>query len=560
MAKTILIFKDSNGVPILDAVSVVLNGPAEGTPTDHSSTVYGTSTGSRIFGTSSALAAGSYTVKFDTVENSDLSPMWISGPFSGFSLSAGIIQTEHLANQAVTNIKVANVAIEADQIASGAVTDSKVSSISGTKISDASLTKAKPDGSFFSGFTMVNNGGWGVKYNASFFQIGVSGLAIKDHSITADQLALSVLDTDNIADYSVTAIKIGTGAVTTAKIGTNAVITAKIIDDAVTTDKVVDLAITNDKLAASSLTQAKWDATDLIAFRSSLSGLPTNVAYVSSDYGSDAHPYYSSLQNAIDYIESVSGGTVFIYPGIYNGPFTMTDSVNLIGADRYRCRLFHEPTVAYPACLTITSAGTDPVLLNELSIWAISDNIHDTPAIGIDATGMGYRQLILDDVLFKVKGKNDTNVAWPAKVIKIYDVKMVLKDVEMEVEGGNGSGGSNDGADATGISMEGDTTYDDIQVIRTRIKAIAGTSAGGSAGKGYGVYIKHVSSELLMDDVTIDSSDESIITEGVGVDTYTPTLISTKLKNAAQSSVDDGGTGKYVNVTVDSNVKVNSVE
>lgn len=73
------------------------------------------------------------------------------------------------------------------------------------------------------------------------------------------------ITTSQLADGSVTEVKIGSSAVTAGKIGTNAVTSAKINSSAVTEAKIATGAVTVNKIGAGAVTNAKLDASAVAA-------------------------------------------------------------------------------------------------------------------------------------------------------------------------------------------------------------------------------------------------------------------------------------------------------
>jgi len=135
----------------------------------------------------------------------------VSPDFEG----VGFIETEDIADSAVTTAK----------LAANAVTT--------VKITDANVTVSK------------------------LATDSVTTVKIVDANVTAAKLASDAVTTVKILDANVTTTKIADSNVTTAKIADSNITTAKINDSAVTTGKVADLAITGAKLADTTITVGK---------------------------------------------------------------------------------------------------------------------------------------------------------------------------------------------------------------------------------------------------------------------------------------------------------------
>jgi len=159
---------------------------------------------------------------------------------------AGSIQTQMLANSAVTSDKLANGSVTGDKLASGSLSGQKITdnTIPGSKIQDANITANK------------------IATNA------ITGDKINVGAINASNLIVDgVITTNKIASGNITNTLMGNDSVNTVNILDNAVTNVKIIDDAiselklqgnsVTTNKVKDLNITTEKINTYAVTTSK---------------------------------------------------------------------------------------------------------------------------------------------------------------------------------------------------------------------------------------------------------------------------------------------------------------
>jgi len=139
---------------------------------------------------------------------------------------AGSIQTQMLANSAVTSDKLANGSVTGDKLASGSLSGQKITdnTIPGSKIQDANITANK----------------------------------IATNAITGDKINVGAINTSNlIVDGVITTNKIASGNITNALLANDSVNAVNILDDAITKDKIIDDAISELKLQGNSVTTNK---------------------------------------------------------------------------------------------------------------------------------------------------------------------------------------------------------------------------------------------------------------------------------------------------------------
>lgn len=556
MAKSLLRFLDNDGDPIADAITVVLNGPLEGTPADYGSVkepVAGNENGARIF---TDLPQGSYNLKFDGVVQTNLSPMWISGP--GTTIGAGEVDTTNIADSAVTTAKLNDGAVTADKIGSNAITNAKLypgavtidklasDSIAASKIVDASITKAKLATSVFNSM-MVDSGGYGPKVDGNTLASNTSGqLYVNDEGISTLQLA--------------------NAAVTNIKLANNAVSSTKIADDAVSSTKLVDLCVTNAKIAENTIQGSKIKASQLevthltpaalIALRAAANYVATGTAYVSPNFAGSEAPYFDDLQAAIDYIiDDYSGdsGTVLIYPGTYFGPFEIDGSISLIGLDNQRAQLMSIPTISHNAVIDITAIGSENILLQNLKIMCLSNNADATKAVGIRAQGISAQSILINNINMIVSAASHASAPRIAVGFDAEDSVIDIVNSYMFVKGGNNSGGGA-GAEGRGIELNWGNK---ISFTSSRMLVVGGTGTPNGKGTGW-YYTGYGDMEGIEIDVVkciVDSDDEAI--GGVPGVTVSPTVISSVFKNEVDVGVISKT--KFVNTEVSEYVQVRSV-
>ena len=180
------------------------------------------------------------------------------------SVKTGGIGTDQLAATSVTNAKIANDAVDTQQIADGAVDSAQLeaSAVITSKIADDAVTGAK------------------VAHNT------LTATHIAANAITASELANNAVDTAAILNSAVTSDKLADSCVTTAKIdrhavgnlqiGDTAVDTRNIVGDAVTSAKIADNAVGNEHMQDSSIGQAELkSAVTLVIYSSDDTALKT---------------------------------------------------------------------------------------------------------------------------------------------------------------------------------------------------------------------------------------------------------------------------------------------
>jgi len=140
----------------------------------------------------------------------------------------GIVTTIKLADDAVTEAKVATGAIGSTAIQDGAVLEAKLAANAVTtgKLADLVITETK----------------------------------LAANAVTAAKVAAGAIDTVAIADSAINAAKIGAAAVVAGKLASNAVTSTTIANDAVTAGKVAADAITAREITAGAVTTAELAA------------------------------------------------------------------------------------------------------------------------------------------------------------------------------------------------------------------------------------------------------------------------------------------------------------
>jgi hypothetical protein len=164
------------------------------------------------------------------------------------ALADGAVLAAKLADNAVTQAKVAANAVTELALANSAVTSAKVAvgAIDSTRIADAAVTAVKI--------------GQNAVTAAKLADGAVGVLALADSAVTSAKVAVGAIDSTRIADAAVTAVKIGQNAVTAAKLADGAVGVLALADSAVTSAKVAVNAIDSTKITDAAVTAAKIGA------------------------------------------------------------------------------------------------------------------------------------------------------------------------------------------------------------------------------------------------------------------------------------------------------------
>lgn len=156
-----------------------------------------------------------------------------------------------IANDAVTENKIADASVTTDKIASQAVTTSKIAdgAITQDQIADDEVITSKlQDGSVTTIKILDSN---------------VTTVKIADANITAAKIAADAVTTAKILDAAVTTAKIASDAITSIKIADGNVTVDKLATDAVSTDKIVDLNVTGDKLENTAVTAGSYTSANI---------------------------------------------------------------------------------------------------------------------------------------------------------------------------------------------------------------------------------------------------------------------------------------------------------
>jgi hypothetical protein len=175
------------------------------------------------------------------------------GSVTSAKILDGSITTVDLMDGSITSIKVANGTITNAKLAEEAVTTNKIAdgAIVTAKLADGAVTSAK----------IVN----GAIIAEDLADGSVIAVKIKDGAVTTNKIADGAIVTAKLADGAVTSAKIVNGAIIAEDLADGSVIAVKIKDGAVTTNKIADGAVTTPKIADGVVTDVKL-ASDAIPY------------------------------------------------------------------------------------------------------------------------------------------------------------------------------------------------------------------------------------------------------------------------------------------------------
>lgn len=181
-----------------------------------------------------------------------------AGAITAAKILDGAISELKLADDAVTTAKLANAAVTADIVAANAITTTNIQddAISTAKLSAGSITTAKIAAGAVTADTIAANAVTTAKLNAG----AVTADTIAAGAITTAKIEAGAVTAAEIAANTITSAKIAAGAITATEIAANAITSDKINAAAITSAKIDAGAITSDKITANAVTAGKIDA------------------------------------------------------------------------------------------------------------------------------------------------------------------------------------------------------------------------------------------------------------------------------------------------------------
>jgi len=204
----------------------------------------------------------------DAVTNAKIAVDAIQGDV----IAASAIVATKIAENAVTNAKIAVDAIQGDVIAAGAITETKITNdaITSTKLASTAVTNAKIAVDAIQGDVIAagaitetkitNDAITSAKISANAVTAAkinagaITATKIATDAITSDKISAGAITANEIATNAITSAKISAGAIEAGKIAANAITAAKINAGAITATKIATDAITSDKISAGAIT------------------------------------------------------------------------------------------------------------------------------------------------------------------------------------------------------------------------------------------------------------------------------------------------------------------
>jgi hypothetical protein len=179
---------------------------------------------------------------------------------------SGTIQTQHIANSAITTTKLADNSVTGDKIDNGSITGVQFmdNSITVTKIADGNITSAKLADGSISGtklatgaISLANMIADGIITGAKLVAGSIGESFLDVYAVTTDKLATNSVTINKLTDLSVSAGKIIDGSITNSKMATDSVSASNIIANSITGDKIAQYSITGDRLLDGTITAIK---------------------------------------------------------------------------------------------------------------------------------------------------------------------------------------------------------------------------------------------------------------------------------------------------------------
>jgi len=167
----------------------------------------------------------------------------------------GVVGSLKLADEAVTNAKIAVDAIQGDVIAAGAITETKISddAVSTNKLSANAVTAAKIAANTITASEIAANTITASEIAANT----ITASEIVANTITAAEIAAATITAAEIAVNTITAALIQAGAITSTEIAANTITASNIAADTITSAEIAANAITASEIAASAVTAIK---------------------------------------------------------------------------------------------------------------------------------------------------------------------------------------------------------------------------------------------------------------------------------------------------------------
>jgi hypothetical protein len=170
---------------------------------------------------------------------------------TGANVSAGAIDTVHLAASGITLAKMASNSVGTIQIVDGSVTQAKLASgvVGTTNIADSGITQNKLAANSVGTVNLIDSGVTQAKLASD----AVATINIVDSAVTIAKMASGSVGTAQLVDSGVTQAKLASGAIATINLVDSSVTLAKMASNSVDTAQIVASGVTQAKLAANAV-------------------------------------------------------------------------------------------------------------------------------------------------------------------------------------------------------------------------------------------------------------------------------------------------------------------
>lgn len=188
----------------------------------------------------------------------------------------------------------------------------------------------------------------------------VTGLTMRDNSVTTSKIVNSNVTTAKIADNSITSDKIVSQAITTAKIQNLNVTTDKLADESVTSSKIADLNITSIKIANNAITNSKI-----------LNGTITASKLAGGSLVQDGSVSSLKLQNSGLSWSGNSASSQVPVELYQNGNIRITNGDVIVAGGKVIAGLYEKKlnyNVDFPGASANALNGTGPIVLEKSSV------------------------------------------------------------------------------------------------------------------------------------------------------------------------------------------------
>jgi len=183
-------------------------------------------------------------------------------------------------------------------------TNSKTFTLFGTNITQLQLTKTWEASCYY------NGSAWEVDLKLDFSQAGIIDTNnLADLSVTTNKLANLAVTSTKIAADAVTTVKVLDSNITTNKLANDAVTTSKVLDSNITTSKLNNNAVTNAKLAQMAAYTIKGNNTGSTADPQDISAstlINANAWSLTGNSGTVAGTNFIGTTDAIDLVFKVN--------------------------------------------------------------------------------------------------------------------------------------------------------------------------------------------------------------------------------------------------------------